>query len=152
MPARPIETRGRKHLPGTEISVKLTPTALAITDQGADLLSARLGKAPSRAAWVRYLFDATVTSPPFGRVAASELRERWPDDSHMKTPHLITIKVKHDHLIWLRQWEFAIQQLDWTRHLYRNETLSFLIEAYGPMINRILKMQIASAQPNAHDQ
>lgn len=148
MPARPIETRGRKPLPGVEITVKLTPLALATTDQGAELLSSLLEKAPSRAAWVRYLIDQTSSSSPspFGRVSATELRERWPDDSHLQTPHPITIKVTQAHLVWMRQWEFAIQQLDWTRHLYRNETLSFLIETYGPMTNRILELQIASSQ------
>ena len=146
MPARPIETRGRPRLPGIELCIKVTPAALAIIDHGASLLAARLGKAKSRAAWLRHLLDDACTSSPFGRVTAAELRTTWPDDSHLLTPHAITIKLSPDHLVWLRQWEFAIQQLDWTRHLHRNETLSYLIEACGPMANRILEMQIGAAQ------
>lgn len=124
--------RGRPAVAGFDVTVTLTKAALDVVTEGASLLGQLTGKQASRAAWLRGFIDEMADLPYPSLMTGSELRERWPVSSPLLCAHPITVRITELQRIWLRQWEFHVQSLDWSRPLYGKETLSILIEAHGP--------------------
>lgn len=122
------------------ITLRLHDAALSILDAGAEAQSACTGRSPSRASWIRLLLDTVFQGiKPSDLISPLDLRERWTQEwLSQPTDHKVTCKLTEDHRILLRQWECAVQSLDWTRELYRNETVLILICGQGPILNSML--------------
>lgn len=142
----PSSNAGRKSLgESTYITLSFTNRAFALLEEGSILQAQDQGKKASRASWFRLLLDQFTDRLPTGILTLQELNTKWPTDADLNPSEQITVKLTRDQVILVRQIEFAIQSLDWSRHLYRNEICSILVENEGPSINRFLSMQIKKA-------
>lgn len=142
----PSSNAGRKSLgDASYITLTFTGAAFGKIDEGAKLQAQVTGKKASRASWFRLLLDQFADRPPLKILTLEELKAKWPTDDYLVPESQITILLTKDQIILIRQIECAIQSLDWSRHLYRNEVCSILVENEGPSLNQFLSMKKRAA-------
>jgi hypothetical protein len=143
---KPSSKAGRKSLGDTTyITILFTAAAFERMEEGSKLQALSSGKKASRASWFRLLLDQFSDRLPSKILTRDELKEKWPSDEHLVPMEQFTVLLTKDQIMLIRQIECAIQSLDWSRHLYRNEICSILVESEGPSLNHFLSLKKKAA-------
>ena len=135
-----IAKRGRPSLPGHDINLNISARAASLVEEGARTLSGVTGRTPSKAAWFRALVVSLTNAQPQSLITATDLNDTFPPANSIDQTDQtrMTVRIEESQRVWLRQWECYVQSLDWSRELYRNETVTILIEMQGTSFNLML--------------
>lgn len=135
--------RGRPAIPGQATTLRLNDECFKIMEAGSERMAALQASSPSRAAWFRGLIDFAFHGTLIEHtMTASLLADRWPQTwIDQPKPHNVTVLLKEQQRILLRQFECYVQSLDWTREIYRNEAAQILMAAHGPVFNRAMEVE-----------